>query len=103
MEQRLGKFLVEILDGAGDADRCGQSVVLTIGDFLWNNIHAESVVFDVAHGEQDSAMPQKRRKFFEHGNESSGMEMELRISKCCYFKGRMVLRLVAHWGNGSNR
>jgi hypothetical protein len=79
MEQSLGKLAVEILDGAGDANRRRQSIVLTVGDSLWNNVHAEPVLFDVAYGEQDSAMPHKRRQFFEHGNESSGMEMELRI------------------------
>jgi hypothetical protein len=79
MEKRLRELSVEIFDRAGDANRRRQSNVLTVGDFLWNNVHSEPVVFDVAHGEQDPVMLQKRCKFFEHGNGSSGMEMGLRI------------------------
>ena len=33
--------------------------------------------FDVARREQDSTMPQKRREFFEHGNGSFRMELDL--------------------------
>ena len=32
MEQGHGKLFVEIFDRAGDADRCGQSVIVTFGD-----------------------------------------------------------------------
>jgi hypothetical protein len=61
MEQGLGKLFVEIFNRAGDTDRRRQSVVLTIGDLLRDDVHAKLVVFDVAHGEQDTTMPQERR------------------------------------------
>jgi hypothetical protein len=70
----LGEFFVEFLDGAGHADRSCKSVVFTIGGLLWNDVHAKLVVFDMAHGEQDGAMPQKRCEFFEHGDGSFSME-----------------------------
>src|ERR1700739_236358 len=57
VEQRLGEFFVELLDGAGHADRSRQSVVFTIGGLLWNNVHSKPVVIDVAYGEQNSTMP----------------------------------------------
>jgi hypothetical protein len=69
MNQGLVKLFVEILNRTGDADRCGQSVILTVGGFLGDDVHAELVVIDVGEVEHDGAMPHERRKFFGRGRD----------------------------------
>ncbi len=86
-KEGLRKLPVEILCGAGDADRCSQSIVVTIGDLFRDDIDTKLVLFNVGHGEQDSTMPQERRQFLEHGNESSGLELGLRLKAASLGEG----------------
>jgi hypothetical protein len=64
--KRLRKLLIEFLNCARYAERCCEGVVLTLGDLLGQDIHAELFFFEIADSQQNRAMPQQRRKFFEH-------------------------------------
>ena len=44
-----------------------QRGVLAILQLLRDDVHANLVIFDVGDGQQDGALPQVRREFFEHG------------------------------------
>ena len=52
-------------------DRSRKSIVVGFRDLLRNDVDAEVALFNMGHGEEDGTMPQGRRKFFDHGNESS--------------------------------
>src|SRR5215469_5841996 len=102
MEQGLGKLSVEILHGAGDADWCRQSIVVTVGDLFRDDVDPELVVYDLGHGGQDCAMQNKRRKLSEHGTVPWGMKFGIVAGASNYSGEKAALTAIAHLGNGSN-
>jgi hypothetical protein len=76
MEQSLGKLRIGIFGGAGGAHRSGKCIVVNVAELIRNDVHTKLLLFNVGHRKLDSDA-QERRKFLEHGGESSRMKAVL--------------------------
>uniref|UniRef100_E6PXN9 Uncharacterized protein n=1 Tax=mine drainage metagenome TaxID=410659 RepID=E6PXN9_9ZZZZ len=57
---------VKLICRTSYGQRRRQRGVLAILQLLRDDVHANLVIVDVGDGQQDGALPQVRRKFFEH-------------------------------------